>query len=154
MLTWKVPYWDKSTDIIVLMSIMNGELPKTPHNSTDSPYYTVLWRLCQSCWTERACRPSAEEISTLIQTCYDLEVAKLVQVQASDELKRSINNPETYKMEGQAWHLQFEKTFPPASWSNGRAHQCFARIEDGKVTFACERDLILGPILSVELHTR
>ncbi len=105
---------DKSTDIIVLMSIMNGELPKTPHNSTDSPYYTVLWRLCQSCWTERACRPSAEEISTLIQTCYDLEVAKLVQVQASDELKRSINNPETYKMEGQAWHLQFEKTFPPA----------------------------------------
>ncbi len=149
-----MPYWDKPTDIIVLMSIMNGELPNNPPRFTDAPHYAVLWRLCQSCWTERTCRPSAKEISALIQTCYEMEVARLVQVQASDELKQSILIQHSCKLEGRVWHLRFEDTFPHGSPADRRGHGCFARFEDGKLTFACGRDLILGPILSAELHIR
>ncbi|KLO11696.1 kinase-like protein, partial [Schizopora paradoxa] len=53
LLSWKSPYWDKSSDILVFMGIVNGELPGIPEDTSDmdSNIFKMLWNLCESCWT-------------------------------------------------------------------------------------------------------
>ncbi|KLO08225.1 kinase-like protein [Schizopora paradoxa] len=62
MLSWKLPYWKKTQDALVIVAINNGTLPVKP----DAPHSTIfdhLWILALLCWIkEAALRPDTEQI--------------------------------------------------------------------------------------------
>lgn len=87
LLSWKVPYWNKSSEYLVLGAIMTGELPERPMD-LDSPnlnIFDALWTLCNSCWRDlktSASRPTSHSIVDFLQS-------PMTSVNSKRELRKS-----------------------------------------------------------------
>ncbi|KLO06091.1 kinase-like protein [Schizopora paradoxa] len=66
LLSWSVPYYDKQSDVLVLLAIINGQLPEMPiaPEGGCKHIFHSLWELASSCWKKRsASRPTAEYLT-------------------------------------------------------------------------------------------
>ncbi|KLO13875.1 kinase-like protein [Schizopora paradoxa] len=66
LLSWEIPYNNIRNEVLVLMAIMNGQLPLKPgmpESVDDIQLFGGLWDLACLCWKERISRPTAEFVT-------------------------------------------------------------------------------------------
>lgn len=155
MLTWKVPYWEKTNDVLVLMAIAKGELPKAPKDLPPESYIlNELWKLCKSCWeTDCTSRPTAQEIALNLPSKIDQSTKDSASKISSRPGKYCDSMPEegsprkqTTSFEGKVRHEA-----PPNAYELPTDHLCTGILVDDRFHFACERSDRTGPVASVQI---
>ncbi|KAI5120414.1 hypothetical protein M0805_006915 [Coniferiporia weirii] len=70
LLTKKRPYSHLSSDFLVIVAIMRGELPPIPEDyETWSGHYKDLWKLCARCWNLAPLeRPTVSDVSSILRS--------------------------------------------------------------------------------------
>ena len=133
LISWKLPYWNKKSDILIFMGIVNGELPEIPEDTSDVDLeiFRSLWELCHSCWSSRDSRYSTpmilDFVSDIIRT-------------RGDSLKRSTKYSHC---EGTVWHTIRR------GGKGAKLHKCRARLNSfGGLAFACDQGVVWEPIIS------
>jgi len=77
LLTWKIPYFDKRGDHLVMLAIMNGLLPdQVDSDETDNPHiFRWIWDCCNACWRhDHMIRPTAVQLEHLWSTASSLDL--------------------------------------------------------------------------------
>jgi len=144
---WKRPYWNKPSDVLVLMAIVNGELPKMPteEQSPNLLKFNFLWDLCQLCWTNGELRPTAQQI-------WDRLLLETDAFMASSTKEISLPN-EPFAPADSAQVVRHRQSFQGAStaglWPDG--HHCAAMLVDSKMCFSCRPGTWTSLILSAQL---
>jgi len=165
LLSWSVPYKDMPNDLLVMMAIVNGELPVIPKadEGTDTFFFDKCCDLARSCWHKDAgSRPTAEELS---QDLSHFEASKPIQQMEQqmyvpsqpglDEedfppLPRATTWQEETGSSSDHAHnppLSHEcevvhRLYPPPSGSVRNSHPCRAKFISGSdtFTFTCKPD--------------
>ncbi|KLO11692.1 kinase-like protein [Schizopora paradoxa] len=138
LISWKSPYWDRPSDILVFMAIVNSELPGIPEDQSDVDLdiFRGLWDTCQSCWAARSNRVTAKQ---LVERVIDITNDWLC-----EEAKKIPMGFSRY--EGTVWHVMYRGN------SRSALHICHAKFDtSGEIAFACNRSIIWGPIVSKEI---
>ncbi|KLO11698.1 kinase-like protein [Schizopora paradoxa] len=133
LISWKLPYWNKNSDILIFMGIVNGELPEIPDDTSDadSEIFRSLWELCRCCWSSRGSRYSTRMILDF--------VSEIIQ-----KREDSLNRLTRYShCEGTVWHTT------QRGGKDSNSHRCRARLNSiGGIAFACDQQIVWEPILS------
>ncbi|KLO13867.1 kinase-like protein [Schizopora paradoxa] len=157
LLSWDVPFNNKHNDVLVLMAIVNGQVPEKPERPErgyDQSIFSLLWKLASSCWTRNTSRPTAEYIADYLTENIITRQAKLTE--------SSTRTPKVDDIRDQLAHLGLHdatrycrsRVWHRCASSNGtpEAHSCNAQLVEDDLTFDCKPTIRYGPIQSIVLN--
>ncbi|KLO13891.1 kinase-like protein [Schizopora paradoxa] len=154
LLSWQVPYREKSNDVQVLMAIVNGELPKKPDPDKDGDRITfdTLWDVARSCWDRCASRPTAHKLwGSLSLNAFARKIGFCDEDASNRALKgiRQESQTSSFKFEPERYHnVRHLDSF---GCGPREGHDCQIQVIDDIVTFSCHPANLIGPISKVEL---
>jgi len=164
LLSWSLPYKDKSNDIQVLLAIVNGEVPEKPEPEpeTSSDTFNLLWYLARLCWNNRnVSRPTAQvlfdRLSAEVFACMArVEDNKLSRKNALYQFPPSIQQGQSNEVSTaphrsqpsfySIWHVELFDCESP------EGHTCHAQLIDDVLWFLCDPGFLITPISTVELR--